>query len=972
MAKRGRKFVFTPTHLARISSLVGMVFVLTIFFSVNTHLRFLIAGIDFLFGLAGLYVLGIYLFIYCAFHLVFGLKRHVPKRLFVSVILIFFGLLLLFPDIGFAGMENARNPDLFLDAWKASYQTIGMGFLSDLRLGGGIIGYSISGALVQSGNRFWPIFISSVLLFVACIIAAWPYIIAGIRKMRAKAAIAKAEKAQRKQDELADSVSPFGIAMPSENINPEPKEEEYVPPVPEYKPPEDSFTPTLMPEFAPASKTLMPSRRSLRVKQEAPKQEPLPQTQLVAPTPDKPFITSSSLRTNGFKKAYFGPVDVEKEKEVVIPVEENQPKRVFAHIGEEELKPEDIPVFEVPAPDLPPLQKEEPKPAPVEVIPAAESLPVEEPSFTMSVAPAPIITPAPEPEPVVASEPVVEPEPIPVPPVVPAAPAPMPAPMPTPAPAPVAEPEPKKDDLGIEEAEELPPYELPPLTLLQGMENAQNLEEMEADCANKEMIINKVFADLKAGARVIGHIIGPSVTQFSIQPDDNVSVSTLGRYQKDLEMRLGGLPTRFAERVSGMTYCALEVANSVCRTISFRELFMGLPPLNEKNSMLVPFGEDITGKVRYADLTELPHMLIAGTTGSGKSVFVHGLLFSLLMRNRPEELKLVLVDPKRVEMNKYRDLPHLLCPIIKEPSEAKVCLKKLCDEMDRRFKVFEKANVQSIRDYNEDYCEYAHKKKMPFIVVVIDEFADLVGAEKEVSDHVLRIGQKARAAGIHMIIATQRPDVKIITGTIKSNLPTRIALTVASTIDSQTILGVKGAEELNGKGDMLIDCVQVAKKEFVRAQGAFVTSRDMRVIGDFIREQMGPKYDPDFLDLTEKEEEIPGSVAATGAGFEEGPSESTLGAIKAAGDEEKYQMIKAEVMKREFTSISQIQRDYSVGFPRAGKIYSRLLKEGIISLDSPNSSKGAKVVVHASEPSNEGIPGASTENTTTEYSGDYE
>ena len=995
MAKRKKQFVFTSAHLARVGSVAGILFVLTVVFSFNTHLRFLAFGIDYVFGISGLFVLGAAMIAAFLYSLIVPTGKRIPVRFILGTLFLFFGLYILFPFLGFAGKEDPNNLKLVTDAFDQAYHSVGTGLISDLKLGGGVPGYLLEAFLFKSGGIALVLSISIVLLLLSANFYFWPLIIKLFRFARARIAINKANKKKAKQEEAAASVSPFGIPMPEENITPEVND--YEPPIPQedYRMPvKDSYSdpaPVSMPNFAPASRTLFPSRRSLRVGANEGRTMPqaIESKPIEAPSPDRPFVASTPLRTSGFHKAYFGVVPPEMSEEVVIPVVEEKPRKVMAPVSIDGIfEQEDS---QTPVANEPPVQESVPEvpafevAAPSYLTPTPE--PKNEPVAPINVPSAPLVEERPEPrqeepQPEIIAAPSFVTEPVPsIEPAIVVPPAQAPAVPPSPAPAAEPEPEPvvsapeapkAKDPLAEEEAEELPPYQLPSIDLLQDVENAQDLEEMERDCQVKEAIINKAYADLKAGAHVVGHIIGPSVTQFSIQPDDDVSVSTLGRFQKDLELRLGGLPTRFAERVSGMSYCALEVANAVCRTISFKELFTGMPPLNGKNNMLVPFGEDITGKVRYADLTELPHMLVAGTTGSGKSVFIHGLLFSLLMRNRPEELKLVLVDPKRVEMNKYRDLPHLLCPIIKEPSEAKVALKKLCDEMDRRFKVFENANVQSIRDYNDDYCEYAHKKKMPFIVVVIDEFADLVGAEKEVSDHVLRIGQKARAAGIHMIIATQRPDVKIITGTIKSNLPTRIALTVASTVDSQTILGVKGAEELNGKGDMLIDCVQVAKKEFVRAQGAFVTSRDMRVIGDFIRNQMGPKYDPDFLDLTEKEEEIPGSASSGGgAPIDMGVSESTLGAIKAAGDEEKYQMIKAEVMKREYTSISQIQRDYSVGFPRAGKIYSRLLKEGIISLDSPNSSRGAKVVVHASETPDEENPGASSDNTTTSWSEEY-
>ena len=943
MAKTKKKDkAFSKTHLGRTFGIVAILLPLTVFLSANTHLRFLAYGIDFLFGLVGIYGLGIPLMLWGVYRLVHGHSKPLSKRLFFGWLFCFLGALVLTHDLAWMGQESSADMNPFFSVLDNAKNTLGWGLIGEIKIGGGTIGLTLAGLLMSGGGRGLVIGASSVSLLLGVVLLCWPLFLKAHERGQTQVALREAKKKKAQQDEIAAQVSPFGVAMPNEPLSMEEEQE--------GKPGEEKtrLTTRELTSFAPASKTLMPSRRSLRVR---PAEQPLAQKQPETPTyrDDSglaPFKSNGPIKTSGFRKAHFGA----EEEEALPPVIPTTPKPNYTSVS----FPDDDAAATIAVSQEPffPQAEEEPKPTPTFEVPR--------PSF---VAPEPIPEPVPEPSPqteipespaprpsFVAPEPI--PEPIPEP-------APMPAqPVPARMPEPEPKPEPKPEPVDPEAAVPWPPYELPPISLLKDIENAQNLDEMEAECAEREAIINKVYSNLGAGAHVVGHIIGPSVTQFQIQPDDNVSVATLSRYVKDIEMKLGGMPTRFEERVSGLDTCALEVANSVCRTISFKEMVSALPPLNGKNNMLVPFGEDIYGKVRFADLTEMPHMLIAGTTGSGKSVFIHGLLFSLLMRNRPEELKLVLVDPKRVEMNMYRDLPHLLCPIVKEPKEAKVALKKLCDEMDRRYDLFEKSGVVRIRDYNEDYCEYAHKKKLPFIVAVVDEFAELVMQEKEVADYVLRIGQKARAAGIHLIIATQRPDTKVITGTIKSNLPTRVALTTASYFDSQTILGVKGAEELNGKGDMLIDCSLVARNQFVRAQGAFVSSRDHRVIGEFIRNQMGPSYDPYFLDLSEKEEAEAPNQGAGAATFDVAPSESTLGAIKAAGDEEKYQMIKAEVMKREFTSISQIQRDYGVGFPRAGKIYSRLLKEGIISTDTPNSSKGAKVVVHASEPDPSLNPGS--------------
>jgi S-DNA-T family DNA segregation ATPase FtsK/SpoIIIE len=369
--------------------------------------------------------------------------------------------------------------------------------------------------------------------------------------------------------------------------------------------------------------------------------------------------------------------------------------------------------------------------------------------------------------------------------------------------------------------------------------------------------------------------------------------------------------------------------------------------------MQVPFGKMINGKYLAGDLTSFPHMLVAGSTGSGKSVFMHGVIMSLIMRNRPEDLKLVLIDPKRVEMGCYRDIPHLLCPIIKDPSQAKVCLDKLIIEMERRYSLFEWSGVRDIRQFNASFAPSHKLSPLPFIVVVVDEYADLVDTCKNVSDSVVRLAQKARAAGIHLIISTQRPSVDVITGVIKGNLSCRVALRVNSYVDSNTILGCGGAEGLSGYGDMLVDCQTAFQGGFSRAQGAIVDTEEIDKVCTFIKSQVPTVYDPNFLDLVDHEAE---------AEEEEAAAESmtpTHADIKAEDDEEFYQQLKAEIMTRQYTSISRIQREHGLGFPRAGRLFNRLVKEGVVAAEPnpPGSSKGCQVLIHADSNTGE-VPGS--------------
>lgn len=493
----------------------------------------------------------------------------------------------------------------------------------------------------------------------------------------------------------------------------------------------------------------------------------------------------------------------------------------------------------------------------------------------------------------------------------------------------------------FKKAKPLPRYTFPGTDLLVVHDDAQNKAQMEEECSHNSELINDIFSNLKIGAHVVSYVIGPSVTRYDVKCDDNFSVSGLGKCMVDIGVKLGGVPTRFAEMVAGKDTSAIEIANKNTRIVDFKEVIDGMPTGKGKN-LYIPFGVNIEGKVVSADLSKFPHMLVAGTTGSGKSIYMHSVIMTLIMRNRPEDLKIVMVDPKRVELSKYKDLPHLLCPIIKTASEAKICLKKLCDEMERRYEMLENATVSGIREYNEEYAEPNGLEKMPFIVAFLDEYSDLVDSEKDISSYVLKLAAKARAAGIHLFIATQRPDAKIITGTIKANLPVRVALMTANAIDSTVILGQGGAEELAGHGDMLVDCSLVAKKEFVRCQCPMVENKEISAVANFVRDQQNVVYDETFLDLTDTESPTNENNGEGGISAEE---------IKNASQEEKYQLIKNDIMTKDYASISFIQRTYGVGFPRAGKIFARLQAEGIVasSSDTPSSSKGCQVLVHSSD-----------------------
>lgn len=486
-----------------------------------------------------------------------------------------------------------------------------------------------------------------------------------------------------------------------------------------------------------------------------------------------------------------------------------------------------------------------------------------------------------------------------------------------------------------------PKYTFPDGSLLIDYPLSDQASNIET-CKQRVTMINQIFNDLSVGAQVISYKIGPSVTRYDVQTNKDTSITALTRYISDLSVRLGGIPVRFEAVVRGMTTSALEIPNATRTTVGFKETLAAIPN-NKKSNLFIPFGKNISGDSIYADMGEFPHMLVAGTTGSGKSIFMHGVIMTLIMRNAPSELKLVIVDPKRVEMGKYKDLPHLLCPIITDASKTKVALNKLIDEMEKRYLYFEFSGVSNLRQYNE-YAEENNLEKLPYIVILIDEYADINETCKDLGTAVVRLAQKARAAGIHMVISTQRPSVNVITGVIKANLPCRVALSVASAVDSQTVLGLGGAEELLGYGDMLVDCNLISRQGFTRVQGCFVDNKEIKRVVDFIKAQLPADYNPDYLDLEDH------SNDAAKATYDTSANGVSMGDQKAQSDEEFYEYLKESVMSREYCSISFIQREFGVGFTRAGKLFSRLQQDGIVSAhpDTASSAKGCKVLIHDS------------------------
>ena len=446
--------------------------------------------------------------------------------------------------------------------------------------------------------------------------------------------------------------------------------------------------------------------------------------------------------------------------------------------------------------------------------------------------------------------------------------------------------------------------------------------------------INETFENLSIRAKVVSYTIGPAVTRYNIDYDPSFTSRNIDKIVTDISIRLGGVACRFQPVVEGSFYSGLEVPNAKVTMVSFKDVYEQLPDV-KKHPTAIAFGKNINGEVICEDFNSFPHLLVAGTTGSGKSIFVHSIISTLIMRNSPENLKLVLVDPKRVEFVKYRDIPHLLCPIISDPHKAKPLLDKLVAEMNRRYDLLaEGEGFQNIKEYNE-YAEENGLDKIPTIIAIVDEFGDLVRTCKEISEPIILIGQKARACGIHLLIATQSPTSDIITGSIKSNLPTHVALSTSNFNQSVTIIGEGGAEKLLGKGDMLVDCATISRQNKVRLQGCFIAGKEIGRIANYLREHYDTQYDENFLNLEEEAAQEAQVAIASGSVI---PSSD-------AREEERYQAIKGFVMMQQYTSISKIQRDCSVGFNRAGRFFNRLVAEGIVSPE-PEGNKGSRVLVH--------------------------
>ena len=464
-------------------------------------------------------------------------------------------------------------------------------------------------------------------------------------------------------------------------------------------------------------------------------------------------------------------------------------------------------------------------------------------------------------------------------------------------------------------------YQLPPLSLLSKVKATDQQADLKNIKKNTQLL-QKTLKSFNVDATVENVNLGPSVTKYELRPAVGVKVSRITHLADDLALALAAKDIRIEAPIPGKSLIGIEVPNQQVATVGFHDMFEAAP--QDDNPMNVPLGRTVTGDVEMADLTKMPHLLIAGATGSGKSVAINVILTSILLKAKPHQVKMLLIDPKKVELSVYNDIPHLLSPVVSEPKKAARALAKVVAEMERRYELFAKFGVRNLKGYNHlvQQQNTAHpddqQPSLPLVLVVVDELADLMmTVSNDVEDAIVRIAQMGRAAGIHMILATQRPSVDVITGLIKANVPSRIAFAVSSGVDSRTILDANGAEKLLGRGDMLFEPIDQNKP--VRVQGAFISDHDVEAVVDFIKQERPAEYDQQMV-----------------------VSDSEMAAEAEKEDEDPlFKEALDFVVQEQRASTSLIQRRFRIGYNRAARIVDDMAQRGYVS--PANGSKPREV-----------------------------
>jgi len=489
---------------------------------------------------------------------------------------------------------------------------------------------------------------------------------------------------------------------------------------------------------------------------------------------------------------------------------------------------------------------------------------------------------------------------------------------------------PPKDDkiLKTVERKEYSDYQFPPLSLLK-TKSTNNYVNERASAQDNARKLTAVLKQFGVKTTVENVAIGPSITKYELKLEVGTRVNKILQLQDDIKLALATADIRIEAPIPGKPFVGIEVPNSKPSVVAFKDVFQKAFQNGKYNDdqLAVVLGKDISGQPVIAQLDKMPHLLIAGATGSGKSVCINTIITSLLMRTHPDEVKLILVDPKKVELSVYNGVPHLLSPVVTDPKKAAGVLREVVSEMERRYDVFASVNARNIKGYNEfarEHNKYAdendQKEILSYQVIILDEVADLMMvASKDVEDCIMRIAQMARAAGIHLIVATQRPSTDIITGVIKANIPSRIAFAVSSSIDSRTILDTTGAEKLLGKGDMLFS--PMGSSSPTRVQGAFVSDDEVAQIVHFVSQQREAIYDEKYMNVK--------SIGGTSSFDDE--------------NDEEYELCREFVIQSQKASTSLLQRRFKIGYNKAARIIDQLEENGIIG--PQNGSKPREVYV---------------------------
>ena len=444
-------------------------------------------------------------------------------------------------------------------------------------------------------------------------------------------------------------------------------------------------------------------------------------------------------------------------------------------------------------------------------------------------------------------------------------------------------------------------YKLPPLSLL--TKTRQSTTDTQAEVAENAQKLEELLASFGVETKITHASRGPSVTRYELEPGPGVKVSKIVNLADDIALQLAATDVRIEAPIPGKAAVGIEVPNREISSVGLREVLACDEFQHAVGGIAVGLGEDITGQPVITDLAKMPHLLVAGSTGSGKSVCINTLVASILLRSYPDEVKLILIDPKVVELAQYNHIPHLLTPVVTDVKKAAGVLRWAVREMENRYRLFASAKVRNITGYNEANPD----SPLPLVVIIIDELADLMMvAPHDVEDAIARLAQMARAAGLHLVLATQRPSVDVLTGTIKANIPSRISFAVSSQIDSRTILDMAGAEKLLGKGDMLFYPIGAPKPR--RVQGAFISDADVEKLVEYIKKQGQPEYNETVVQPAAEAEETQ---------TPRWEDELLPDAIRM-------------VMDTEQASVSMLQRRFRVGYTRAGRLIDTMENMGIV------------------------------------------